>query len=139
MNIYEDSYLRTGLRGGVNELNRLRNFSQWTKRPKNLDSYSSWVDIVGFFDRFEFFSFLAMLRRSEVKKVVKSRFFLYKLQWGIIRKSWDFGTFLTSDRPIIAKNENFSNRSKIPERYINEVSNAPPYVPRDRLSEKLGN
>ena len=73
------------------------------------------------------------------KKVMKSRFSLYKLQWEIIRKSWDFGTFLTSDRPIITKNEKFSNRSKIPERYIHEVSNALPHAFKDHLSEKCRN
>ena len=65
-----------------------------------------------------FFFIFAKLGRSEVKKVMKSRISLYKLQWETIRKSWDFGTFFTSDRPNITKNENFSNRSKAPSQPI---------------------
>ena len=97
---------------------------------------TSCMYLSGIFDRFEKFSFFAMLGRSEVKKVMKSRFSLYKLQWGTIRKSWDFGTFLTSDGSIVAKNEKFPNRSKIPETYIHEVSNALPHAFQDHLSEK---
>ena len=122
--------------GGGYWLIRVPHHPEWSDRPKNLDSYSPWMTWDGGFDRFEKFSFFAKIGQSEVKKVMKSRISLYKLQWETIRKSWDFGTFFTSDRPNITKNENFSNRSKIPERYIHEVSNALPHAFQDHLSEK---
>ena len=125
--------------GGIYEMKITELLGEWSREACDSAFETSCMYLSRIFDRFEKFSFFAKIGRSKVKKVMKSRISLYKLQWETIRKSWDFGTFFTSDRPNITKNEIFSNRSKIPERYIHEVSNALPHAFQDHLSEKCRN
>ena len=76
-----------------------------------MDSHSSWVDILGIFDRLEKFSFFAKLGRLKVRGDDFSIVISIGKTHG---KSWFLESILTLKRPNFAKNENFYNREKIP-------------------------
>ena len=61
---------------------KLRHFSErWSLKACGSAFETSCMYLSGIFDRFENFSFFVMIGRSEVKKVPKSRFSLYKWRW----------------------------------------------------------